>query len=356
MTIRRLLNKLTPSLFWRFQIIGWLCFDAVYVLVFSPKFLESWRNFFPIPLNTAYGILLTCLMRVIYMRLLRRKAAPTTLAVSIFLVSFLAAIAWETIDWFMTGWLWGHSSGLNPQRLIFVTVTDTAIMFAWSLLYFSLKLWMDWNEEKKRSAVAVKLAREAQMQLLRYQLNPHFLFNSLNSIRTLVDENPSLAKQTITELAEFFRYSLIKRDVLFVPLRDEIDAVRHYFGIQRTRYEDQLETEIRISPAAESFPVLSFMVHPIIENAVKYGMQTSPMPLRISVTADVSGETLQLTVVNSGSWIEPVVDNPDGTGTGLHNVRKLLENAYPHSHTFEIVPRDESVSVVIRITRVTETT
>jgi hypothetical protein len=355
MKIKRLLKIITPTLFWRFQIIGWLCFDVVYVVVFSPKFLDSWRSFLPVPLNTAYGMLLTGLMRLIYMRLQRRKAAPTTLAVSIFLVSFVAAILWESIDWVMTGWLWGHSGGFSLQRLLFVTVTDTSVMFAWSLLYFSLKLWLDWNEEKKRSAGAVKLAREAQMQLLRYQLNPHFLFNSLNSIRTLVDENPALAKQIITELAEFFRYSLVNRDVLFVPLRDEINAVRHYFAIQRTRYEDQLETAITVSPEAESFPVLSFMVHPLIENAVKYGMQTSAMPLRISLTAEVSGDTLQLTIVNSGSWIEPEPGNPAGTGTGLNNVRKLLENAYPHSHTFEITPGEDEVRVAVHITRTTGT-
>lgn len=349
-------KKTLIPLFWRFQIIGWICFDAIYVPIFQPKFFESWDRFLPVPLNMAYGITLTYLMRLIYLRLQRRKVAPTTLAISMFIVSLTAAVCWMMTDYWMTGLIWGHKNpDFNWRAVQFVIATDTAILFAWSLLYFSLKLWMDWNEEKKRSETAIQLARDAQMQLLRYQLNPHFLFNSLNSIRTLVDENTTTAKQIITELAEFFRYSLINRDVLFVPLRDEIEAVRHYFAIQRIRYEDQLQADVSISPEAEEFPVLSFMVHPLIENAVKYGMQTSSMPLRISVEAEVVDSTLRLVITNSGTWVEPDPANKAGTGTGLNNIRKLLENAYPDSHRFEITPLDGFVQVQISITRSPET-
>jgi LytS/YehU family sensor histidine kinase len=356
MALFRYLRKFSLPIYWRFQIIGWICFDAVYVPIFQPQYLESWERFRFVFLNMGYGIILTGLMRLVYVRIQRRKTNPAALALAMFFTSLIGAVIWMTTDYLISGLILAFSGKpLDWGAVQFVIATDTTILFGWSLLYFALKLYLDWNAEKKRAEAAIQLSRDAQMQLLRYQLNPHFLFNSLNSIRTLMDEDVTIAKQTITELADFFRYSLVNRDVLFVPLRDEIEAVRLYFAIQRIRYEESLHTDISVSPEAEAFPVLSFMVHPLIENAVKYGMQTSDMPLRISLSAEVAGDTLRLAVTNSGSWVEPNPSSRNGTGTGLGNIRKLLENAYPSAHRFEITPTQGCVHVQVTITRPPET-
>jgi sensor histidine kinase YesM len=334
----------TSTLFWRFQIIGWICFVAVYSLTFQPDFYKSWDHFKPVPVNLALGMAVTLAMRWWYLRLHARKIAQTTLTLVMLGTAIVGAVLWMSSDYSVSVLLWGrHHDFPSWRNILFVIMTDTATLFGWSLLYFALKLWMDWNEEKKRSETAVKLAREAQLQLLRYQLNPHFLFNSLNSIRTLVDENPETAKHTITELAEFFRYSLANRDVLYVPLREEFDAMRHYFAIQRIRYEDRLQVEIDVTPEAEAFPVLSFLVQPLVENAVKYGMQTSAMPLQIRINAQVVDSALKLDIFNSGAWVDSPPAARLGTGTGLDNVRRVLHNAYPDSHRFEVGPADGGV-------------
>ncbi len=337
-------------IFWRFQLTGWICFVALYTSTFQPDYYDSWSNFLGIPVNVSLGIAVTYFMRLLYIRLQRRKLALLTLVLAMLGTSAIAAVIWMTSDYWISGALWGFN---NPEvqwsAVRFIIATDTAILFGWSLLFFSLKLWLDWNNEKKRSDTAIQLAREAQLQLLRYQLNPHFLFNSLNSIRTLVDENSEVAKQIITELAEFFRYSLLNRDVLFAPLRDEFKAMRHYFAIQRIRYEDRLIIQVDITPEAEDFPVLSFMVQPFVENAIKYGMRTSEMPLRIVAKAEVVDRTLRLEVSNTGAWVEPSGPSPYSTGTGLNNIRKALENAYPGAHRLEIGPEDGWVKARIEI-------
>jgi two-component system LytT family sensor kinase len=121
----------------------------------------------------------------------------------------------------------------------------------WSALYLGIKFWQEWVDEKARAEKAQVLAQTAQLQMLRYRLNPHFLFNALNSIRALVSEDKTSAKSMITELSEFLRYSLVSKNYKDVPFKDEIDSVRHFFNIQKMRYEDNLDVSLDIDPATE---------------------------------------------------------------------------------------------------------
>ena len=190
--------------------------------------------------------------------------------------------------------------------------------------------------------------------MLRYQLNPHFLFNSLNSIRALVEADKETAKVIITELSEFLRYSLISRNYSNVPLKDEIEAIKHYFAIQKIRYEERLEVNFDIQNEAEEYPVLSFLIYPVIENAVKYGMETSSMPLKIDLGAKIFNSTLIINVRNSGKWLDKKQtpdENKTGTGTGIENVKQRLENAFPGNYRFETIKEENSVNVIIEISK-----
>ena len=128
--------------------------------------------------------------------------------------------------------------------------------------------------------------------------------------------------------------------------------MRHYFRIEKKRYEEKLLVEYNVNPLAEEYPVLSFLIHPLVENAVKYGMQTSPMPLRIALNADVRDNTLILEICNSGFWVEPGSEQSEqmqGTGTGLKNIRQRLENPFPDRHRFEVLKRADKVCARIEI-------
>jgi LytS/YehU family sensor histidine kinase len=226
------------------------------------------------------------------------------------------------------------------------------IFFGWSVLYFGMKYWFDWETEKKRALKAKSLAQHAQLQMLRYQVNPHFLFNALNSVRALIDEDKKNAKGMITELSEFLRYSLITRDHTEVTLKDELEAIRHYLSIEKKRYEDKLDVSFDIEPSAEDYPILSFLIHPFIENAIKYGMKTSPMPLRIRVNVSTKDGQLRIEVSNTGHWLQPATEPEtkiEGTGTGLENVRARLENAYPNKYHLETKELDGWVKAILEI-------
>jgi LytS/YehU family sensor histidine kinase len=190
--------------------------------------------------------------------------------------------------------------------------------------------------------------------MLRYQLNPHFLFNSLNSIRALISEDQKASKEMVTELADFLRYSLVSKSFANVPLRQEIEAIQHYFALEHRRFEEKLVTTVEVDRDAEEFPVLSFLLNPLVENAVKYGMLTSPLPLRIAIKASVSSDTLTIIVSNTGKWKVPSAEMSElSTGTGLGNIRLRLENAFPDAHLFEIGEVGDSVVARIEIKRKT---
>ncbi|MBN1997473.1 histidine kinase [candidate division KSB1 bacterium] len=323
-----------------------------YWIVYYPN---AWTNYIlAIGLFTdrAFGFMTSLGMRYFYRHLLFKYRSFGTLALAAILTSIVGTTVWFWGDFALTGLYRGFERLMPLLKLRTYVGRNFSQFFTlvtWSAFYFVIKLWIEWNEQKKRTEEANALAQSAQLQMLRYQLNPHFLFNALNSIRALVEEDKKAAKMMITELAEFLRYSLVSKSFSDVPLSEELDAIRHYLTIQKRRFEEKLEVEYRIEPSAEDFPVLSFLIHPLVENAVKYGMKTSAMPLKICIEARVREKRLFLQVNNSGHWVEPLAENTCGTGTGLTNVRRRLENVFPGRHRLSVITEDKTVKMILEI-------
>ncbi len=236
--------------------------------------------------------------------------------------------------------------GLTFQSYLAAVVSWTGPIIGWSALYFGIKFWREWMIQKDKAEKANALAQTAQLQLLRYRMNPHFLFNTLNSIRALISEDKASAKSMITELSDYLRYSLVSKNYENVPFKDEIESIRHYFIIQKMRYEDKLDVSFDIDAAAEECPIVSFLLHPLAENAVKHGLRTSPLPLKIQISAHIHQGNLLIDVVNSGSWIEPSDrEEKSVISTGLDNVRQRLAESYPGKHHLDIFEKEGFVHV-----------
>ncbi len=191
--------------------------------------------------------------------------------------------------------------------------------------------------------------RHAQLEMLRYQLNPHFLFNALISISDLITEDPKHAVRTMTMLMAYLRYALQPAGLPTTPLSEEVLALGNYLAIEQVRFEERLRVEIDIAPEAATVRVPSFLLQPLVENAIKYGMRTSQMPLHIRVLGNINqtmaGKTLVLDVLNSGSLTMPEgISKPSGTGTGLQNIRERLEVLFPKKHrlSLEEVPEERT--------------
>jgi two-component sensor histidine kinase len=359
--IRAAVNELTPAKlnFWYFQIGGWLGYESftimrrvIQLLKENQPFASASKNFYSLLIYGLASLILTSLVRYPY-RIIYRRQLPIGLTILwISLISVVITFVATYFGNFLYSWWVEPYSSSDFMVILWLVLYNFPSFFGWSVLYFGIKYWIQWSYERARADKADRLAQAAQLQMLRYQLNPHFLFNSLNSIRALINEDQKASREMVTELAEFLRYSLVNKGSASVPLSQEIDAIRHYFAIEKKRFDEKLEVEIRISPEAESFPVLGFLLHPLVENAVKYGMKTSPMPLKIGIHADVGEECLLMRVENTGSWIDEQKNHDkEGTGTGLANIRMRLENAYPGQYSFEIGQEGGQVVARIRICR-----
>jgi len=339
--------------FWLLNVFGWMGLNFVYIALYYRDRIFDPTPMFGLSLTYLIGFCVSILMREFYKRI-REDKSISVLGITIILTSLVSSAVWYLLDRELTILFNLYPEG--DQTFLWNYFLSNVwshgfVLMLWSALYFSINLWNDWGIERIRAEKADALAHSAQLQMLRYQLNPHFLFNSLNSIRALIDEDKIRAKSMVTELSEFLRYSLISKDFSEVPLRSELDAIRHYLEIEKSRYEEKLIIKFDIDEDAEEYPVLSFLIHPLVENAIKYGMKTSNLPLEIELSAKLVGKELTVSVENSGSWYEHNDSSSmnNSTGTGLENVKQRLENAFPDNHNFLVEKLGDSVKVIIKI-------
>ncbi|MGB8951464.1 MAG: histidine kinase [Candidatus Aminicenantales bacterium] len=337
-------RKKRYPLFWILQTSGWLLYLAASLISFWVRGSLTTSIFVRYTASAIAGFLATLSLRYFYRRIQIQDRSLYSLSLITILYSFLGA---NFLIWISNFLRYPYSVTkaltVNPTFLSYLNrvIWWFTPLIGWSALYLGIKFWQEWMIQKERTEKANALIQTAQLQMLRYRMNPHFLFNALNSIRALISEDKTSAKRMVTELSEFLRYSLVSRNYENVPFKDEIESVRHFFNIQKMRYENKLEVAFDIDPAADEYPIESFLIHPLAENAMKHGMRTSPMPLQIRIKARVHHGSLQIEVINSGSWIEPSDQKNEGKiGAGLDNVRLRLKDSYPESHHFEIFEKE----------------
>lgn len=205
--------------------------------------------------------------------------------------------------------------------------------------------------------LAARLAEEkAQLELLRYQLNPHFLYNSLNSIRALVFTNAEAAGEMVTRLSEFCRWTLTRGADGVTTVADEVEMLQSYLDIERARWQEGLRARIEVDPAVQAVRVPQFLFLPLLENAIKYGGRTSPGLLEVSVRFSADGDSLLCEVANTGKWLEPRAQTqapfPDSTRIGLENLKQRVARHYGPGCAPQIVTSQPGwVAVVLRLPR-----
>ena len=351
------------SNFWLLQLFGWAAYGLMIYITFLPVLPSeaSPARLFRVKLvRAAIGFLLTSALHYIYRRCRRSGLGFGSIAVVSVVCSALFGCLWVVCA---NLYLWTNDpASFHLEKSLAGAPREAldyaSIVLAWSALYFGIKYWQDSQQERERTLEASALANQAQLDMLRYQLNPHFLFNALNSLRASIDEDPQRAKRMVTEFSEFLRYTLLNDASLQVTLREEVEAIRNYLAIEKIRFEDKLQVTFDIEPAAEEFPLPGFLIHPLVENAIKYGMHAGQTPLVIHLAARSGGShSLQVEVANTGRWVEASAaadpDHSNGTGTGLRNIRRRLEQHFPGQSSFKIGERDGWIRACIEIDRTT---
>ena len=341
--------------FWLLQGGGW---GAYFMLRTLGGLANRMGLTFILPtiIVTATGFSLTLLMAAAYRRVIVMRA--------VFVWTLTLVIVAAASALFSLLEVWSHATfyepGWKPVGIEFLgaILLDGAVLGAWSGLYFGINYFLLLSEQTRRMEGIAAQASSAQLEMLRYQLNPHFLFNTLNSISTLV-----LLKQTeranamLSRLSSFLRYSLVGEREGLATVAQETEALKLYLDIERTRFEERLRTTFEIEPQAMTARLPSLILQPVIENAVKYAVTPSEdgadIDVDIRVLDRVEGPRLIITVADTGPGIDFAALQGEapatnyGTGVGLANIRDRLAQAYGDDHRFELEPNDPRGLIVL---------
>ena len=296
------------------------------------------------------GGTLTLGLRPFYRRLHRREVSiPVLIAVSA-VCSYLLSVGWTVLHRGGVDLLWEWVDGQpltlrSLPGLISGALFYTFIPMAWSVLYFGVKYYQDVQTERERALVAEGQAHRARLQALRYQLNPHFLFNTLNAVSTLiVEEKTHDAERMVARLSDFLRLTLECDADVEVPLADELDFARRYLDIEQIRFGDRLVVTEDVDPEALSARVPPLLLQPLVENAIRHGIMPREEGGTLRIEARQVSDRLLLRVLDDGPG--PPGDADPERGVGLSNTKARLESLYGDAHRFSLSRADGGGCVV----------
>jgi signal transduction histidine kinase len=319
--------------FWLIQLIGWsgyylaqLVSGLFYPEKMTPEKTIAWAYVLAVAALT--GFALSSLLRLVYRRI--RDRPPSTVVPTVLISVYLAALTWRL---FINGGyvvFMGEHDMLTPWHRMFSGVLiSTYLLLCWSALYFGIYYYEAMQKERETVLKATALAQEAQMKMLRYQLNPHFLFNTLNAISTLIlDRDNGTANQCVTKLSAFLRHTLDQDPMKKVTLKQELDALDLYLQIEQLRFGPRLKLDWRVDEAALGALVPSLLLQPLIENALKYAIAPSERGGTLHLGGRVIGGRLLMHVADDGPGLPNGVEIGNGRGVGLRNTRERLQVLY----------------------------
>jgi two-component system, LytTR family, sensor kinase len=240
---------------------------------------------------------------------------------------------------------------VEAQRMVFLNF-DWEMMTYWAIIGLSHALWYH-HEAQDRALKASQLEThlvEAQLQALQRQLQPHFLFNTLNTISALMHRNVDAADNMIAKLSDLLRISLQTVGVQEVPLKQELDFLSKYLEIEQTRFRDRLSVVFDVRPDTLDALVPNLVLQPLVENAIKHGVGPKPTPGQIEIRSRRAGVLLELEVKDNGVGLSAARLTDFNRGVGLANTRSRLQHLYGSTHRFEFrQPAAGGLSVLIAI-------
>lgn len=335
------------SLYWKCQLIGW----AVASLYWSYLGFTGTRFSYVVAVihfvaDMVMYIGLTHLFRTISKHYGWQQLAPGPLLVRIIPATVLLSFGYLFLTVgklylirkifepdFADSW----NSYFNAQWQVLL-VTGIRLMAIWVLAYYLYQYAQREIRATRESARLALIAKDAQLDNLAAQLNPHFFFNSLNNIKALVLADPQAARRAIDLLSELLRTSLYRRDVVQIPLRDELTLINDYLELERMRFEERLRVEINVDESLLSAPVLPLSIQVLVENAIKYGIAQRKDGGVIRIGVAKYGADLLISVSNPG-----YLSAGPANGLGLRNLRERLQLQYNGAAVFRLKELPEGI-------------
>ncbi len=332
-------------LFWILNAAGWAGYTiAAWLGALAHEKPESF--FAVIVAQAVSGFIGTLPLRYLYRYVWSRSFAAISGVVLV--ASYVIAFFWQWLrntvywDWVKDGWRPEHA-----MDFVSGVMGSFYIMLCWSGLYFGIKYYQQLQEQTEQTLKAVAAAHQAQLKMLRYQLNPHFLFNTLNAISTLIlDGSNKTANEAVTRLSDFLRYTLDNDPMSRVTLGSELAALDLYLEIEKVRFRERLIIEKDIESHATRALVPSLILQPLIENAIKYAITPSEEGGTLRIEARVQQGTLVLRLSDTGPGLGNGNNGQKSSGVGLKNTRERLQQLYGERQAFTLGPNEPSGLVI----------
>ena len=342
------------QIYWISQVVGWFGFVAVNLFIIS-SFEEElpWQRILVWIFLGILGIISTHILRSIirknnWLKLPLKKTIPRILASSIisgiiiYTFVFAASIIAGTFK-------------DNPYKFarIISGISNTSILvLLWSLIYFVIHYMENYKKKEIESLIWEAAVKDYELKTLKSQLNPHFMFNAMNSIRALIEEDPQSAKVAITKLSNILRYSLQMERMERVPLEDEIETVKNYLDLERIRFEDRLKYSLDIERSTQKIEIPPMMIQTLVENGIKHGVakrtEGGEIQLKSKLMTTTNGSKLKIEIRNSGHLSEDQLKNSNGFG--VSNTKHRLNLLFGDDAHFSIMNENgENVLAEIEI-------
>jgi two-component sensor histidine kinase len=344
MSTASLFKKNRELAFWSLHAIGWSSY-AISQYLGMMLYGKHVQYQTVIVIATISGFLLSAMLRYLC-RYLWTKPPGVMIGAAIG-AAYSAALIWRVIinvayekyvetEWPMVHW-YEYLSG---------AMTATYLFACWMGLYFGFKYYEQMQMQRESALRASTLAQEAQLKMLRYQLNPHFLFNTLNAISTLIiDNRNSVANSAVSGLSEFLRYTLDQDPMKKVTVAQELEALNLYLNIEKMRFGSRLTIQHDIDDDATASLMPSLLLQPLIENAIKYAISPREEGGRIRISARVDSGMLQLAVEDDGPGLIDPTRLTNGRGVGIRNTRERLQVLYGTNGHVTVTPTHPGLRV-----------
>ena len=341
-----MLNK--KKLYWFSQLIGWLIY-IVFIGIFniltgnelSSELIYSLLSIYLIGLSVSHGF------RIVIVKLNWMRFNILRLFPRILLGNFFAGIVVYLLKLIFIEIVILQSFEELKVIDAFADVMNwTFIFLIWSLLYFLFHFITNYQKEEIKNLKWQAAKNEIELNKLKSQLNPHFIFNSMNSIRALINENPTLAKEAITQLSNVLRNSLLMGKQKLIPLIEELKLVNDYLGLEKTRFEERLSIIKNIEPATENFMVPPLMIQTLVENGIKHGTSKLPKGGTLEINTSIINDKLVIVIYNCGVYHK---NEEAETGFGIVNTVQRLKLLFGEKASFEIKNEKGKVKTVLII-------
>lgn len=338
-------------LYWTAQICGWSAYYVFSFLLLSATFRIDINLFLWVGICIAFSVFISHAMRWVILRFDFLGLNLPALLFYTIVISFFAAFCLEFFQFFLDtnipiDFIGNENDEPFNWAIFFLATSRSVILFLlWCGFYYAFVII-----EKSRSQELLNLQwqaskNEIELKNLRAQLNPHFLFNSLNSIRALVGINPEQAKLSITQLSALLRTSIQLGKQKVIPLKDELELVDHYLKLEQIRFEERLTVNSFVDENALNCMIPPLMVQTIVENGIKHGIAQSIEGGQINIKAKFENKILNIDIENTGQLKERLSEN----GVGISNTKKRLTILFGDETSFDLKQEGDLVKASIKI-------